>query len=75
MKELAPFVFIGALMLASIKYIDTIWKASLPGLLLAEIGVGGAVYCLLTAIYIFLFRKDIKTSVMNKMKIKKKGEV
>lgn len=75
LKELAPFVFIGALMLASIKYIDTIWKASLPGLLLAEIGVGGAVYCLLTAIYIFLFRKDIKTSVMNKMKIKKKGEV
>ena len=75
LKELAPFVFIGALMLASIKYIDTIWKASLLGLLLAEIGVGGAVYCLLTAIYIFLFRKDIKTSVMNKMKIKKKGEV
>lgn len=68
LKELIPFIFIGTIMLIFVKYIDMIGKASITKLIL-EFGVGGFLYFLLSALYVFLFRKDIKISIMNKLKL------
>ena len=63
LKELLPFILIGFFMLLGIKYINIILETSLIKLLL-ELLVGGCIYCTLTIIYIFLFRKDIKKLIV-----------
>lgn len=66
LKELIPFIFIGVLMFVGIKYVDILGKASLVELLL-EVMLGGFIYCIMTCLYILLFRKDIKKAIMNKI--------
>lgn len=68
LKELVPFIFIGFLMLVSIKCIEIVGETSLIELVL-ELVVGGFVYCILTILYILLFRKEIKKSIMNKINL------
>lgn len=67
LRELIPFAIIGFLMLIGIKIIDVVLDTSFVKLLL-ELLVGGSLYCAFTILYIFLFRKDIKNTIMNKMK-------
>ena len=69
LNELIPFILIGGVMLLCIKYIDNISSISLFGLM-SKLLVGIFVYCILTAIYILGFRKDIKDAVINKVNYK-----
>lgn len=74
LNELIPFILIGGVMLLCIKYIDNISSISLFGLM-SKLLVGIFVYCILTAIYILGFRKDIKDAVINKVNYKNRRSI
>ena len=65
LKELRPFTLIGSLMFVCVRYIDMILEVSLFKLVL-EIVVGGFLYCVLSFLYVFMFRKDIRNPIIKK---------
>lgn len=62
LKELIPFTLIGSLMFVCVRYIDMILEVSMFKLVL-EIVVGGFLYCILSFLYLFMFRKDIRNPI------------
>lgn len=65
-RDAAPFLLIGAAMLAPIAWMHRILGN--PAALLMEIAVGGAVYLLLAAIYLRLIRYPVMMALIQKLR-------
>ena len=67
----SPFVIIGCVMLFSLLFLKKVFSDGIIDLI-ALIVIGGVEYCVLSAVYLYLFQRDLFYFAVNRIPVLKK---